>query len=366
MTNMMLTIDGFEVNAPEGTTILKAAESAGITIPTLCHDEGIKPSGNCRICVVEVEGSRTLVGSCHTPIVAGMVVRTRSPRVMEARRATIELLLAGHTGSCVTDSEARECILHTLASDLEAGPPQFHVRSPRLHDPERSAYVLRDMSRCILCRKCIRACRDVAGRNVYSMAYRGSSSKVVVDFDVPLDKEVCKDCGICIEYCPTSALMWPEGVKRREGTRKGSEGKPTTEDRGRGNLLALLKERQRTDGFLSEQAMTKIAHDLDLTLSEVYGVATFYSFLSIKPQGKHVIRICKGLPCYLKGSRMIIESVGRTIGIKPGQTTPEGEFSFVLTNCIGACDEAPAMLVNDRVYGNLTPEKIAGILNSYR
>jgi NADH:ubiquinone oxidoreductase subunit E/Pyruvate/2-oxoacid:ferredoxin oxidoreductase delta subunit/ferredoxin len=371
MENVTVTIDGVKVSSSPGTTILDAAEKVGIEIPRLCHQEGIKPSGNCRICVVEVEGSRTLVGSCHTPIAEGMVIQSRSARVLEARQATIELLLTGHTGTCVTDTEARECTLHKLASDLEVGPPRFHVKRPRLYGVEDvSPYVLRDMSRCILCRKCIRACQEVAGQNVYSMAYRGFGSKVVVDFDVPLNKEVCKDCGICIEYCPTSALMWPEGVKKREGAptakKKAKTAGKVTDNGTREKLLNLLEERQRTDGSLSEASLSGIAGDLNLPLSEVYGVASFYAFLSTKPQGKNVIRICKSLPCYLKNAPMIMESVSQNIGIKPGQTTADGRFSFELTNCIGACDEAPAMLINDKVHGSLTPGKIADILKSYR
>jgi NADH:ubiquinone oxidoreductase subunit E/Pyruvate/2-oxoacid:ferredoxin oxidoreductase delta subunit len=371
MENVTVTIDGVKVSGSPGTTILDAAEKAGIEIPRLCHQEGIKPSGNCRICVVEVEGSRTLVGSCHTPIAEGMVIQSRSARVLEARQATIELLLTGHTGTCVTDTEARECTLHKLASDLEVGPPRFHVKRPRLYGVEDvSPYVLRDMSRCILCRKCIRACQEVAGQNVYSMAYRGFGSKVVVDFDVPLNKEVCKDCGICIEYCPTSALMWPEGVKKREGAptakKKAKTAGKVTDNGTREKLLNLLEERQRTDGSLSEASLSGIAGDLNLPLSEVYGVASFYAFLSTKPQGKNVIRICKSLPCYLKNAPMIMESVSQNIGITPGQTTADGRFSFELTNCIGACDEAPAMLINDKVHGSLTPGKIADILKSYR
>jgi NADH:ubiquinone oxidoreductase subunit E/ferredoxin len=371
MENVTVTIDGVKVSSSPGTTILDAAEKVGIEIPRLCHQEGIKPSGNCRICVVEVEGSRTLVGSCHTPIAEGMVIQSRSARVLEARQATIELLLTGHTGTCVTDTEARECTLHKLASDLEVGPPRFHVKRPRLYGVEDvSPYVLRDMSRCILCRKCIRACREVAGQNVYSMAYRGFGSKVVVDFDVPLNKEVCKDCGICIEYCPTSALMWPEGVKKREGAptakKKAKTAGKVTDNGTREKLLNLLEARQRTDGSLSEASLSGIAGDLNLPLSEVYGVASFYAFLSTKPQGKNVIRICKSLPCYLKNAPMIMESVSQNIGITPGQTTADGRFSFELTNCIGACDEAPAMLINDKVYGSLTSGKIADILKSYR
>jgi NADH:ubiquinone oxidoreductase subunit E/Pyruvate/2-oxoacid:ferredoxin oxidoreductase delta subunit len=368
MSKVTLTIDGNPVSALRGMTILEAADSVGITIPRLCHQEGIKPSGNCRICVVEVEGSRNLVGSCHTPIAEGMVVVTGSARVRKARRATVELLLAGHTGTCVTDREARECGLHNLASDLEAGPPQFHVRRPRLYEAEQiSPYVRRDMSKCILCRKCIRACNEVARQKVYSMAYRGFASKVVVDCDVPLNKEVCKDCGICIDYCPTNALMWPEGVKRREGRPKTEAPAAVFPENGdRTNLLDLLKARQRTAGYVSEEALKEIAAFLNLSLSEVYGVASFYAFLSRRPQGQHVIRICESLPCYFRDAPVIIESVKKLIGISPGETTPDGRFSLVLTNCIGACDQAPAMLIDETLYGNLTPEKIAGILKSYR
>ncbi len=368
MDSVALSIDGINVSSRRGTTILDAADSVGITIPRLCHDEGIKPSGNCRICVVEVEGSRTLVGSCHTPIAEGMVVATGSVRVRKARRATIELLLAGHTGTCVTDLEARECGLHKLASDLEAGPPRFHVKRPRLYAAEQiSPYVLRDMSKCILCHKCIRACNEVARQKVYSMAYRGFASKVVVDCDVPLNKEVCKDCGICIDYCPTNALMWPEGVKRRAGTPKTEiPAAPFSENGARTSLLDLLKARHRKAGYLSEEALREIAAHLNLPLSEVYGVASFYAFLSRRPQGQHVIRLCKSLPCILKEASMIIETVKKLIGISPGETTSDGCFSLVLTNCIGACDQAPAMLIDETLHGNLTPKKIAGILKSYR
>ena len=99
-------------------------------------------------------------------------------------------------------------------------------------------------------------------------------------------------------------------------------------------------------------------------ISEVFGVTTFYSFLSTRPLGEYVIRICKSIPCYLKHAEMIIDSVSRTIGISPGQTTPDRKFSFELTNCIGACDMAPAMLLNQEVYGHLTPEKIVEILRA--
>jgi len=212
MGEINLVIDGIEVKGQEGMTILQAAEHAGIEIPTLCHSPDLTPTGVCRVCVVEVEGAKTLAGACHTPIAEGMVIHTRSHRVLETRKAVVELLLTAHTGSCVTDIHARECALHKLASDLEVGPPRFHVRKPRTYPPEESnPYVRRDLSKCILCRRCVGACNEIARKNVFSVGYRGFRSKIIVGFDGPLDKEVCKDCGICIDFCPTGALSKAPG-----------------------------------------------------------------------------------------------------------------------------------------------------------
>ena len=136
--------------------------------------------------------------------------------------------------------------------------------------------------------------------------------------------------------------------------------------RARENLLATLGAEQRKSSYLSQQFMAEVAKSLTIPVSEIYGVATFYSFLSTKPLGRNVIRICKSVPCYLKNCRMIIETVEKDLGISPGETTADGRFSFELVNCIGACDKAPAMLVNHDVHGDLTPSKIAKILKSYR
>ena len=140
----------------------------------------------------------------------------------------------------------------------------------------------------------------------------------------------------------------------------------STEGENRQQLLEVLKEEQDRFGYLSGDSLVEIAKSLGLPLSEAYGVATFYSFLSTKPQGRHVIRICKSLPCFLKNYQTIVESVSREIGIKPGENTADGRFSFELVNCIGACDKAPAMMINHDVYGDLTAEKISQILRDYR
>jgi NADP-reducing hydrogenase subunit HndD len=210
MSDVVLTIDGSQVKGQEGMTILQAAEQNGIWIPTLCYSPDLKPTGVCRVCLVEVEGSGTLLAACHTPINRGMLVHTRSPKVLETRKTIVQLLLTTHTGSCVTDPDAKGCALHKLAADLEVEPPSFPVTEPRFYPPEDdNPYVRRDLSKCILCRRCVGACNEIAQKEVLSVGYRGFQSKIVVDLDGPLKKEVCKNCGICIDYCPTGALSKP-------------------------------------------------------------------------------------------------------------------------------------------------------------
>jgi len=132
------------------------------------------------------------------------------------------------------------------------------------------------------------------------------------------------------------------------------------------NMLVALKEAQSKNGHLSAEIMAELAESLDVPVNDVYGVASFYSFLSIRPLGRNVIRICKSLPCYLKNCQPVVEAIEKELGIKPGETTPDGRFSFELTNCIGLCDGAPAMLINSDAHVDLTPKKIAQILQGYK
>ena len=133
----------------------------------------------------------------------------------------------------------------------------------------------------------------------------------------------------------------------------------------RDQLLNMIKEEQAKNGSISDEAMADIAQTLHLPIGDVYGVTTFYSFLSTRPLGRHVIHICKSVPCFLQNGAMMAAAIEKELGISPGETTSDGRFSFELTNCIGACDQAPAMLVDDEVYGDLTPEKIGEILKSF-
>jgi len=134
----------------------------------------------------------------------------------------------------------------------------------------------------------------------------------------------------------------------------------------RKDLILRLKEAQKRFGYVPTEVIQGLAEALGIPVNEVYGVASFYSFLSVKPLGRNVIRVCKSLPCYLKDSEMIIQAVEKELGIVPGETTADSRFSFELVNCIGQCDKAPAMMVNEDVHGGLTPEKIAEILKKYQ
>ena len=218
MDEITITINGSQLSGSDGMTILKVAQENGIDIPTLCHGAEFTPIGSCRICVVEVEGSRTLVGSCHTPITQGMVIHTHSPKVLETRKVIVELLLASHCGSCIICSKANLCGLRNIAADLEVGLPRFQVRRRYYPVEDVSPYIIRDLTKCVLCHRCVSACSEIAKQNVFAIAYRGFKSKVVVDFDQPIDKEVCRDCGICIPFCPTGALSKPSKVgEEKEG-----------------------------------------------------------------------------------------------------------------------------------------------------
>ena len=132
------------------------------------------------------------------------------------------------------------------------------------------------------------------------------------------------------------------------------------------NILLALEEAQRRFGYISPEFMMELAGSLDIPVNDVYGVASFYSFLVTRPQGRNIIRICQSLPCHLKEGQAIMEAIETAIGIKPGNTTEDGRFSYEMTNCIGLCDGAPAMLINHDVHVKLTPEKIAGILAKYK
>ncbi|MFC1994194.1 2Fe-2S iron-sulfur cluster-binding protein [Chloroflexota bacterium] len=207
-------LNGSQVTGRPGMTILELAQDNGIDIPTLCFRPELSPIGACRLCVVEVEGSRTLVASCHTPISPNMVIQTHSPKVLATRKVIVELLLASHPDVCIVCDKANICQLRAIATDLGVGLPRFKLAKHYYPVEDESHYIVRDMSKCILCRRCVSACRELKKECLCAVAYRGFDSKIVVDLDQPLDKHACESCSICIDMCPTGALSKPERGER--------------------------------------------------------------------------------------------------------------------------------------------------------
>jgi NADH:ubiquinone oxidoreductase subunit E len=132
------------------------------------------------------------------------------------------------------------------------------------------------------------------------------------------------------------------------------------------NLLVLLERVRDVYGYLPDHALTGLAEELGFSVVEVYAAVTFYRALPMRPLGKHVIKVCKSVPCYLKNNRPVIDAVEKELGVGPGQTSPDGLFSLQVVNCIGACDKAPAMMIDDEVFGDLMPERVPEILARYR
>ncbi len=202
-----VTIDGQKLKVPLGTTILEAARQVGIRIPTLCWHPDLCIAGVCRICVVEVEGQRTLQASCAYPITSPLTVHTHTRQVRQARRHVLELMLANHYGECYSCFRNNNCELQRLAEEYGIHEFRFgHVTKPR-HDIDRSSYaVVRDMDKCILCRRCIRTCIDLQEVGVLEAVGRGAETEVTTFMHKPLRDVICINCGQCINRCPTAAL----------------------------------------------------------------------------------------------------------------------------------------------------------------
>lgn len=201
------TIDSIEVKVPVGTTILDAAKVAGIRIPTLCHHPDLCIAGVCRVCVVEVEGQRTLQAACAYPVTQPVKVQTHTRKVRQARRHVIDLLLANHYGECYACGRNNNCELQTLAKEHGVDCFRFgHPEEPFRGIDASSHSVVRDMNKCVLCRRCIRTCIDFQEVGVLEAIDRGAETRVATFMDKPLADVVCINCGQCINRCPTGAL----------------------------------------------------------------------------------------------------------------------------------------------------------------
>ena len=216
METITITLDGREVSGQPGMTILDLAKESGVAIPTLCHDPHLTSIGACRICIVEDERSGALMASCVTPIAPGMVINTHSQRVQERRETIIKLLLASHPDSCLVCDKGNRCQLRKIAADIGVGLVEFQ-RIPQLAiSQEVNPFIERDLSKCILCAKCIRACEDLVVEGAIDYVNRGFISKPATLDDLPLEQSECTFCGTCVSLCPTGALT--EKEKSYRGT----------------------------------------------------------------------------------------------------------------------------------------------------
>ncbi len=201
-----IKINGVPCSAPEGSTILEAARLAGIKIPTLCFLKDINEIGACRICVVEVKGARSLVAACVYPINEGMEIFTNTPKVVESRRTTLELILSNHKRECLSCVRSGSCELQELCNEYNVVEDYYEGENPAIKIDDSAAHMTRDNSKCILCRRCVAACEKLQGIGVIGANERGFAVQIASPFDMSLAETACVSCGQCITACPTGAL----------------------------------------------------------------------------------------------------------------------------------------------------------------
>ena len=207
-----LTIDGQEVKVKEGTTILQAAKQAGIDIPTLCFLKDINEVGDCRMCIVEVEGRRGFATSCIQTVEEGMVVHTHTQNVLEARHVILDLIISNHAKDCLTCTRSGNCELQTLATKFNVLNIEFEGERTEHKVDDLSPSIVRDFNKCILCRRCVAACKNVQKIGAIDCINRGFESCISTVGDHSLNDVNCTFCGQCIEACPTGALHEKETI----------------------------------------------------------------------------------------------------------------------------------------------------------
>lgn len=203
-----LKIDGLDVSGTDDQTILEVAREHDIYIPTLCTIEGLANIGACRICLVELEGANRLMPACSTLIDEGLVVNTKTPRIIEYRRKLVELLFSERNHICAVCVSNGDCELQSLAEELGVD----HTRYPHVYpkmglDATRSAMIV-DHNRCVLCQRCVRVCDSIEGAHTWDVMERGEAARVVTDMHENWgDSKTCTECGKCLQVCPTGALF---------------------------------------------------------------------------------------------------------------------------------------------------------------
>lgn len=219
MEEYTVIIDGIKVTAPKGTTILEAARMAGINIPTLCYLKDINAIGACRMCVVEVKGARGLCAACVYPIAGPgrdgslMEVKTNSPRVIEYRKKTLQLILSDHNRSCLSCVRSGDCELQELCRQYGVdNEGEYDGAKSESEIDDSAAHMIRDNSKCILCRRCVAACEKTQGVGVIGANNRGFKTNIGCAFEMDLAETSCVSCGQCIAVCPTGALHEKENI----------------------------------------------------------------------------------------------------------------------------------------------------------
>ena len=201
-----IKINGVDYSVPEGSTILEAARHAGIKIPTLCYLKDINAIGACRICVVEVKGARSLVAACVYPVNEGIEIFTNTPKVVESRKSTLELIVSNHKKECLSCRRSGNCELQALCNEYGVDENWFEGENPTFEIDDSATHMVRDNSKCILCRRCVAACGVTQGIGVIGANERGFATQIASPFDMDLAQTACVSCGQCINVCPTGAL----------------------------------------------------------------------------------------------------------------------------------------------------------------
>jgi bidirectional [NiFe] hydrogenase diaphorase subunit len=235
MAAKVFTIDGQQISATEGQSVLEAAREAGIRIPTLCHLEGVMDVGACRLCLVEVAGSNKLVPACTTRVADGMVVATTSERLHRYRRLLLELLFAERNHVCAVCVSNGHCELQSLAMHLGMDHVRFPYTFPKLEVDLTHRLFGMDHNRCVLCGRCVRVCWYVEGAATKNFSGRGATSRIISDLNQPWgESRTCTACGKCVHACPTGALF-------DKGTTVGEMQK----DRGKLEYIVTAREKKQ-------------------------------------------------------------------------------------------------------------------------
>ncbi|MBE7028185.1 MAG: 2Fe-2S iron-sulfur cluster binding domain-containing protein [Ruminococcaceae bacterium] len=206
MDMVNVIINGREISVPKNYTVLEAARAAKIDIPTLCYMKNVSKTGSCRMCVVEIKGARNLQAACVYPVSEGLEILTNTQKVRDARKSTLELLLSNHERKCLTCIRNKNCELQTLSEELGVTDIAYEGARNEYAVDDLSPSIVRDNNKCILCRRCVSACKEMQTVGVIDATERGFNTKIATAFNKPLAETACVNCGQCIAACPVGAL----------------------------------------------------------------------------------------------------------------------------------------------------------------